>query len=94
MLKQNILISLFILLAYFSSEQLVEAKKAMKRTKRRRFDADYAWSQLAAALKDDAAAPAPVANDLNCDQAIDELLLRLPEFGSIFYALVNGWYLG
>jgi len=94
MLKQNILITLFILLALFSSDPLVEAKKAMKRTKRRRFDADYAWSQLTAALKDDAPAPAPVAANLNCDQAIDELLLRLPEFGSIFYALVNGWYLG
>lgn len=31
---------------------------------------------------------------LNCDQAIDEYLLRLPDFGSIFYALVNGWYIG
>jgi hypothetical protein len=71
----------------------VDAKKAIKRTKRRRFDADYAWSQLAAALKEDAP-PTPVPDTLNCDQAIDELLLRLPEFGSIFYALVNGWYLG
>jgi len=93
MLKQNILISLFIVLAYFSSDHQVEAKKAMKRTKRRRFDADYAWTQLAAALNEDAA-PAPVPESLNCDQAMDELLLRLPEFGSIFYALVNGWYLG
>jgi hypothetical protein len=36
----------------------------------------------------------PVPENLNCDQAIDELLLRLPDFGSIFYALVNGWYIG
>jgi hypothetical protein len=25
---------------------------------------------------------------------MDELLLRLPAFGSMFYALLNGWYLG
>lgn len=72
----------------------MEAKKAMKRIKRRRFDPEYAWSQLATALKDDDAGGAPVPDNLNCDQAIDELLLRLPEFGSFFYALVNGWYLG
>lgn len=44
MFKQNILILLFALLTFFSSEPMVEAKKAMKRTKRRRFDPDYAWS--------------------------------------------------
>ena len=32
--------------------------------------------------------------NLTCDQAIDELILRIPQFGSVFYALVNGWYLG
>jgi len=31
---------------------------------------------------------------LNCDQAIDQLLLKLPDVSSLFYALVNGWYLG
>ena len=36
----------------------------------------------------------PITEGLNCDQAIDEHLLRLPDIGSIFYALVNGWYLG
>jgi hypothetical protein len=34
------------------------------------------------------------SNALNCDQAINELILRLPDFGSVFYALLNGWYLG
>lgn len=36
----------------------------------------------------------PIGDDLNCDQAIDEHLLRLPDIGSLFYPLVNGWYLG
>ena len=31
---------------------------------------------------------------LNCDQAIDALLLQIPNYGSLIYALVNGWYLG
>ena len=81
----HILVALIIVLAYADG-------KAMKRTKRRVFDADYSWNQLVSAFKEDIDTPVP--DNLNCDWAMDELLLRLPEFGSIFYVLVNGWYLG
>jgi hypothetical protein len=55
---------------------------------------NYALSELTSTLRDVGDASTPVSDDLNCDQAIDELLLRLPDFGSIFYAIVNGWYIG
>jgi hypothetical protein len=64
------------------------------RCKRRTFDMNYALSELTSTLRDVGDASTPVSDDLNCDQAIDELLLRLPDFGSIFYAIVNGWYIG
>lgn len=46
------------------------------------------------AIQEDVLADEPLPENLNCDQAIDELLLKLPSFGSLFYALLNGWYLG
>jgi len=36
----------------------------------------------------------PTNEQLTCSQAIDALILSLPEMGSIYYALANGWYLG
>jgi len=64
-----------------------------KRMKRRRFDLDAALQTLSEIplTNDD---NNPVTDDMNCDQAIDMLLLNIPSFGSIFYALLNGWYLG
>jgi hypothetical protein len=32
--------------------------------------------------------------NLSCDDAMNQLILQLPSPGSIFYALMNGWYLG
>jgi len=32
--------------------------------------------------------------NISCDEAIDNLLLDLPNMGSIFYAIINGKYLG
>lgn len=62
-----------------------------KRAKRKRFDLDHAKETLLAVVKQ----PAPsVPDTYNCDQAIDNLLLQIPSFGSLFYALLNGWYLG
>ena len=56
---------------------------------------NFAVEQLTKTFKEDIVkANEPVDDSLNCDQAIDELLLRLPDFGSVFYALVNGWYIG
>lgn len=56
---------------------------------------NFAVEQLSKTFKEDIVkANEPVDDSLNCDQAIDELLLRLPDFGSVFYALVNGWYIG
>lgn len=31
---------------------------------------------------------------LSCDYVINQLILHITEFKSIFYFLVNGWYLG
>ena len=31
---------------------------------------------------------------LSCDRVVNELLLHITQFKSIFYFLVNGWYLG
>jgi len=67
----------------------VEAKV---RKKRRRFDAEHAFGELQEMWAVNKRQP--VSDDLNCDQAMDELLLRLPDLGSIFYGLLNGWYLG
>ena len=38
----------------------------------------------------------PLFQDMTCQQAIDQLLLDATkfDFGSIFYVLLNGWYLG
>ena len=33
-------------------------------------------------------------SNITCDEAIDNLLFQLPDFGSIFYVILNGWYLG
>ena len=62
--------------------------------KRRTTSYEEAYSEIAKVLLSPPEELPPVSDDLNCDQAIDELLLRLPDFGSIFYALVNGWYIG
>ena len=75
------------------------------RGKRRRWDPEWAKQKWQNATNDFFTVPVtPVAPDsneadkmpkgLNCDQAMDEILLQLPSFGSIFYALMNGWYLG
>ena len=65
------------------------------RLRRRRFDADHALTQLNAIWGDYSGLPSnAMPAGLNCNQAIDELILRLPSFGSLFYILVNGWYLG
>ena len=63
-----------------------------RRGKRKRFDWTHAIDTLIDATNDRDLPPMP--EGLNCDQAMDELLLQLPSFGSIFYALLNGWYLG
>ena len=65
---------------------------AKVRKKRRRFNLDHALTELREVWAENAAAPVP--DNLNCDESIDELLLKLPDMGSVFYALVNGWYLG
>ena len=61
-----------------------------RRHKRRRYDPSYAMQRLQEVM----AEPHDVPDNINCDQAMDELLLKLPAFGSMFYALLNGWYLG
>jgi len=61
-----------------------------RKGKRKRFDWDHAVNTFQSQLL----APAPIPDNLNCDQAIDELLLQLPAFGSLFYMIVNGWYIG
>jgi len=65
-----------------------------KRMKRRRFDLDHAMQQLRSVTFDLGSDDTPIPDTYNCDQAIDALLLQLPSFGSLFYALLNGWYLG
>lgn len=55
---------------------------------------DVALADLSDTWRDIVDPSKPIDPSLNCDQAIDELLLRLPDFGSAFYALLNGWYLG
>ena len=67
--------------------------------RRRTYDKDHVMQELAAAWAEPpphppGPSPEPFDDSLNCDQAMDALLLRLPEFGSFFYMLVNGWYLG
>ena len=32
--------------------------------------------------------------NMTCDQVVNELILHITQFKSIFYFLVNGWYLG
>lgn len=32
--------------------------------------------------------------NMSCDQVVNELILHITQFKSIFYFLVNGWYLG
>ena len=73
-------------------DSMGQVAAAKVRKKRRRFDLNHAMDELKAVWTDNAASP--VSESLNCDHAIDELLLRLPDMGSLFYALVNGWYLG
>jgi hypothetical protein len=47
------------------------------------------------ASSDDEDEPAPsIPSDYNCDQSINFLIQQVPDTGSIFYALLNGWYLG
>ena len=65
-----------------------------KRMKRRRFDLEHAMTQLRSVTIDLGSDDTPIPDTYNCDQAIDALLLQLPSFGSLFYALLNGWYLG
>lgn len=31
---------------------------------------------------------------MSCDEAVNTLITHITEFKSIFYFLVNGWYLG
>lgn len=65
------------------------------RKKKRRFNADQALVEIADVWAQTLAkTPGEPIGDLNCDQAIDEHLLRLPDIGSLFYPFVNGWYLG
>ncbi len=71
----------------------VQAAKGVRR-KRRRFDAEQAVKEMKEAWEETSSSTKIQSDELNCDQAIDELLLRLPDIGSIFYALVNVWYLG
>ena len=68
----------------------VDAKKITK--KRRKFDLQHVLSELKDFKAESDAKP--VKDDLNCDEAIDQLLLNLPDMGSVYYALLNGWYLG
>lgn len=63
------------------------------RRKLRRFNSEYAMAELQKVWHESKPTQ-DVVDSLNCDQAMDELLLRLPDFGSLFYALVNGWYIG
>ena len=81
------------LLAIFLLSAVADSKAI--RRKRRNFDLNAAMAELSQTWTDEVVkAKEPISDDLNCDHAIDELLLRLPDFGSLFYALVNGWYLG
>ena len=55
--------------------------------------------QLAALNPQDPALLKGTAIDLSdpsmsCDQVVNELILHITQFKSIFYFLVNGWYLG
>ena len=68
----------------------VEARKITK--KRRKFDLSHVISELKDFKAESDAKP--VKDNLNCDEAIDQLLLKLPDMGSVYYALLNGWYLG
>ena len=70
-----------------------QAAKKVRR-KRRRFDAAQAVKDMKDTWQETMGSTDVQSDALNCDQAIDELLLRLPDIGSLFYALVNGWYLG
>jgi hypothetical protein len=36
----------------------------------------------------------PSLDDLSCDEMVNQLILDLPKFGSFFYFLMNGAYLG
>jgi len=36
----------------------------------------------------------PELAEQSCDQVVNSILGNLPGFGSVFYVLVNGWYLG
>lgn len=71
----------------------VEAAKRARK-KRRRFNAEHMVQDMKDTWQETMGATNIETANLTCDQAIDELLLRLPDIGSIFYALVNGWYLG
>lgn len=33
-------------------------------------------------------------SEVSCDEAIDNLILGVPNLGSLFYVILNGWYLG
>lgn len=71
---------------------VVDAKR--HKGKRRRFDVQDSFKHISELLVELDSSDEPIPEGINCDQAIDELLLRIPNFGSLFYALLNGWYLG
>ena len=40
-------------------------------------------------------APVDISDpNLSCDYVVNQLILHITQFKSIFYFLVNGWYLG
>jgi hypothetical protein len=78
----------------FCYPNIVEAKEKIVRRKRRTFNLTASMNDISETWKGIVDPVKPVSDSLNCDQAIDELLLRLPDFGSVFYGLLNGWYIG
>ena len=65
-----------------------------KYRKRRRFDLDATMKGLKQLWVDTTEDVDPANPGYNCDEAIDALILQLPNMGSVLYVLFNGWYLG
>jgi hypothetical protein len=42
----------------------------------------------------DATNPYNNNKEVSCDEAIDNLILGVPDLGSVFYTILNAWYLG